>query len=61
MIHRPVQFTYIFSGAYVVPFFQELNPVARRLQEHECRMLARGFPVQPVVGAGDNFLLNKHT
>ena len=23
-----------------------------RLQEHECRMMARGKPVQPVVGAG---------
>ncbi len=37
-----------------IKFFQLLNPVARRLQEHECRMLARGFPVQPVVGAGDS-------
>lgn len=32
--------------------FQEFDEVASRLQEHECRMLARGYPVQPVVGAG---------
>ena len=30
----------------------ELNSAASRLQEHECRMMARGKPVQPVVGAG---------
>ena len=30
----------------------ELNSAASRLQEHECRMMARGKSVQPIVGAG---------
>ena len=30
----------------------DINLAASRLQEHECRMMARGYPVQPVVGAG---------
>ena len=30
----------------------DLDSAASRLQEHECRMMARGYPVQPVVGAG---------
>lgn len=29
-----------------------LQDAAQRLQEHECRMMARGYPVQPVVGPG---------
>ena len=28
------------------------HDAAPRMQEHECRMLAIGYPVQPVVGAG---------
>ena len=31
---------------------EALVDAAARLQEHECRMMARGHPVQPVVGAG---------
>ena len=34
------------------PTADDLNSAASRLQEHECRMMARGYPVQPVVGAG---------
>ena len=30
----------------------DLDDASRRLQEHECRMLGRGYPVEPVVGAG---------
>ena len=29
-----------------------ITVAAARLQEHECRMMTRGFPVQPVVGPG---------
>lgn len=28
------------------------NEAAARLQEHECRMMQRGYPVQPANGAG---------
>ena len=31
---------------------QALGDAAARLQEHECRMVTRGYPVEPVVGAG---------
>lgn len=31
---------------------RDIYDASERLQEHECRMLARGFPVQPSVGAG---------
>ena len=31
------------------PSIDDLNSAASRLQEHECRMMARGYPVQPVV------------
>ena len=34
------------------PEVKDLDDAAARLQEHECRLLARGYPVQPVVGAG---------
>ena len=34
------------------PKADDLKSAASRLQEHECRMLARGKPVQSVVGAG---------
>ena len=34
------------------PRDQVLEDAAKRLQEHECRMMGRGFPVQPIVGAG---------
>jgi len=33
-------------------YTEEINAAAARLQEHECRMMSRGYPVQPVVGAG---------
>jgi len=31
---------------------QTLQEAAERLTEHECRMMARGYPVQPIVGPG---------
>lgn len=34
------------------PEADTLSAAGSRLQEHECRMMARGYPVQPVVGAG---------
>ena len=30
----------------------QIEKAAQRLQEHECRMKARGFAVQPAVGPG---------
>ena len=29
-----------------------LEFAAMRLQEHECRMVERGYPVQPIIGSG---------
>ena len=29
-----------------------LENAAMRLQEHECRMVERGYPVQPIIGSG---------
>ncbi|QQP57755.1 Beta-hexosaminidase, partial [Caligus rogercresseyi] len=31
---------------------RDINSAARRLQEHECRMLGRGYPVGSANGAG---------
>ena len=30
----------------------QLDLAARRLQEHECRMIGLGFQISPIVGAG---------
>ena len=42
----------MFNNIFRSPTADDLNSAASRLQEHECRMMARGYPVQPVVGAG---------
>ena len=34
---------------------KDVDAAARRLQEHECRMLGRGYPVEPA--NGPNFCL----
>ena len=34
------------------PSAQVLEDAAMRLQEHECRMVIRGYPVQPIIGSG---------
>ena len=43
---------FLFNNFFRSPTADDLNSAASRLQEHECRMMARGYPVQPVVGAG---------